>query len=388
MIESLVLSLTAIFLLIMISPTIAEKIRLPVIVTELIFGIILGKSLLDIVPSSSVMDFLAHFGLIYLMFLVGLEVRFEKLRQHFPKIAILSSFSFIVPFLTGFLLSPHVNVHPLLLGTIFSTTSLGIILPLTKEINCSEEFSHILLASVAIVDVISIFMLAFALSLIEGSIGAYFAYSFLAILSLFLIPLTLRMFKGSQVQVKMEQWILEKTHFESGVRATFALIVLLVAVSGQLGFHAIIGAFIAGLIIAELIPKASLLEEKLASFGYGFFTPLFFILMGAKVDIPTLISNITNINHLTLIVTSGILSKIIGVSIASLIAGFKAKESITLGLLHSARVSLIIAAAEISHELGLIDINMFSTLVILAIISSTLGPTIGKHIIRPKPDKI
>jgi len=372
----------------MISPTIAGKIKIPVIVTELIFGIILGKSLLDIVPSSSVMDFLAHFGLIYLMFLVGLEIRFENLQWHFPKIIIISSFSFIVPFLTGFLLSPHVNVHPLLLGTIFSTTSLGIILPLTKEISYSEEFNYILLASVAIVDVISIFMLAFALSLIEGSIGAYFAYSFLAILSLFLIPLALRVFKGSQIQVKMEQWILEKTHFESGVRATFALIVLLVAVSGQLGFHAIIGAFIAGLIIAELIPKASLLEEKLASFGYGFFIPLFFILMGAKVDIPTLISNITNINHLTLIVASGILSKIIGVSIASLIAGFKAKESITLGLLHSARVSLIIAAAEISHELGLIDINMFSTLVILAIISSTLGPTIGKHIIRPKPDKV
>lgn len=380
-IEMLIISLVIVFLLIILSPVLSNKIRLPVIVIELIFGIIIGKSLLNIVPMHPVIDFLSSFGLIYLMFLVGLEINLSEIKECLSKTLSIALLSIMVPFLSGITISSHVNTQPLILGTIFTTTSLGIILPLTRELKYKAIFNQILLASVAIVDVISIFLLAFSLSIIQGSIEASFFYSLLAILVLFLIPTLINRVCGGHLRKRIVDWMGRDHHFELGVRLAFGLIVTLAAVSYKLGFHSIIGAFIAGLIISEIIPEASLLEKKLESFGYGFFIPLFFIIMGAKANIPLLFSNITNINLFIIIIVIALISKIFGVFLASRSVGFDLRESISLGLFHSARVSLIIAAAEIGINMGLIDENLFSTFIILAVISALFGPSIGKYLL-------
>lgn len=381
-VEILILSLVIVFILIIISPILSNKIRLPVIVIEIIFGIFIGRSLLNIVPNNPVIDFLSAFGLIYLMFLVGLEINIKEIRRFFAKTLSVASFSILIPFISGLSLSSFIKTQPLLLGTIFTTTSLGIILPLTRELEYKREFSQVLLISVAIVDIISIFLLAFVLSIIAGSIEASFIYSLLAVLVLFLIPSILNKMKSGAIRNKIERWICQEHHFEIGVRVSFALIVILAAISYQLGFHAIIGAFIAGLIISELIPKeVSLLKRKLSSFGYGFFIPLFFIIVGSKVNLPLLFLNINNVASLIAIIIIAIISKIIGVFLASRSLGYDYTESLSLGLFHSARVSLIIAAAEIGREIGLINENLFSIFIILAIVSALFGPSLGKYLL-------
>ena len=381
---AMILSLMIIFLLIIISPILSNRIRLPVIVVEIIMGIIIGESLLNIIPMNPVLDFLSSFGLIYLMFLVGLEINLREIRGHVIKTLSIAISSILIPFICGFTISYHINVDPLLLGTIFTTTSLGIILPLTRDISYSQEFNHILLVSVAIVDVISIFLLAFSLSIIEGMLEASFMYSLIAILVLFFIPTIINKMKSLGLSQKIENWMLQEHHFEMGVRLAFALIVILATISWHLGFHSIIGAFIAGLIISELLPEASLLKKKLDSFGYGFFIPLFFIIMGSKVNLPLLFSNIVNISNLLIIIIIAIISKVIGVFLASRTVGFSFRESASLGLFHSARVSLIIAAAEIGSDLGLIDESLFSILIILAVMSALIGPSIGKYLLLNK----
>lgn len=378
---TIILSLMIIFLSIIISPIISNRLRLPVVVIEIILGILFGESLLNIISMNPVLDFLSSFGLIYLMFLVGLEINLREVRGYVMKTLTISLFSILIPFICGFAVSFHVDVEPLLLGTIFTTTSLGIILPLTKDINYSREFNHILLVSVAIVDVISIFLLAFSLSIIEGMLEASFIYSLIAILVLFLLPTLINRMRILGLSRGFEEWILQEHHFEMGVRLAFALIVILAAISWHLGFHSIIGAFIAGLIISELLPEASLLRKKLDSFGYGFFIPLFFIIMGSKVNLPLLFSNVANISNLLIITFIAIISKVTGVFLASKTIGFDVKESTSLGLFHSARVSLIIAAAEIGSELGLISESLFSILIILAVVSALVGPSIGKYIL-------
>lgn len=186
------------------------------------------------------------------------------------------------------------------------------------------------------------------------------------------------------VRSKIEKWMLEESHSELGVRFSFALIVLLAVVSEGLGFHAIIGAFIAGLIIAELIPKACLVENKLESFGYGFFIPLFFIFMGAKTDIPSLFSSSGGIQLLIIIIAVGILSKVLGVGFIAKIKGFDWRESLSLGSFHTARLSLIIAAIEVGRKSGLMNENLFSSFMLLAITSAILGPSLGRHILAKK----
>ena len=106
--------------------------------------------------------------------------------------------------------------------------------------------------------------------------------------------------------------------------------------------------------------------------------------MGAKVDLPVLFSNINNIKILFLIIVLGILAKVFGVGIVSSLKGFKLRESLALGLFHSARLSLIIAAVEIGNRIGLININLFSMFILFAMTSALFGPSIGKYILKNK----
>ena len=372
-------SLLIIFIAITIIPGIAKRIGIPVIVGEIVFGIIVGKSALDIVPENSLFDFFSSFGLVFLMFLAGLEIDLDKIKRSLLRTIVIAAFSISVPFLAGYYLAPYAGVNPYLLGTIFSTTSLGIILPLVRELKGRPTLRSVLLGSVVLVDIISMFILAFSLTIIEGPITSSFYYSLALIIVLFFLPVIFS--KVSRIRKKIDDWLSSESLFEKEVRITFALILILGAVSEQLGFHAIIGAFIAGLIISETTTTAPMLQKKLEGIGYGFFVPLFFIIVGAKVDLPGIFSNLTNVTLLLVIIVSAIGAKVIGVAVVSRISGFNTCQSLAMGLFHAARLSLIIAAVEIVSDMGLIDANLYSTFILMAVVSAVAGPAVGKAIL-------
>lgn len=383
--DSLMLSLIIVFLGITLIPMIPKRFGIPVIVAELIFGILIGKSLFNIIPAHSIINFFSYFGLAYLMFLVGLEIDLIMIRKYISQTVLIVLFSIGIPFVTGMMLANAVNVHPLLLGTVFSTTSLGLVLPLVKEVRYHKRFLQILLGSVLVIDMVSMFLLAFSLTIIQDELGASFFYSFLVVLLLFVIPWIINKW---DIRKRISTWVEKKAHFDMELRFAFALIVILATVSEELGFHSIIGAFIAGLIISELTPTPSVLEEKLEGFGYGFFIPLFFIFVGARVDIPALFSSVSTIDVLVLVLVAALASKAVGVGVIAKIRGFNLHESVAMGFFHAARLSLIIATAEIGNRTGLIGDNAFSMLVIVAIVTSLIGPFVGKFMLSLKMRKI
>jgi len=377
--ESLAVTLVIVFAGVVVLPPLARRARIPVIVAELLFGMLIGDSLFGLIPEHPVIEFFSAFGLVYLMFLAGLETDFGRMRWPvFKKVIVIVLVSVSVPFLSGVLLAFWVGIHPLLLGTLFCTTSLGLVLPLLKDIKFSKRIAQLLLTSVVLVDIISLFLLAFVLATIQGSLEIRFLYSFVAVLVLFFLPWLINKRK---LRKKIVARLFKKSYFDLEMRVAFALIFLLAAVSSQLGFHSIVGAFIAGLLISEILPKATLEEEKLQSFGYGFFVPLFFIFTGAKVDLPAVFSSVHGIAVLLAIIAVGMFSKAIGVAVAAKFSGLDLRKSTAFGLFHTARLSLIVAAADISIRLGLIDENLFATLIILAIVSATVAPALGKYIL-------
>ncbi len=377
--EPTTLVLIIILLAITIAPVISRYTHLPVIVVELIIGIIIGKSFLDMIPSNTLFDFFSSFGLIFLMFLAGLEMDFARIRESFTRTVIIAVFSISVPFFSGYFVAQYLGINPLILGAVISTTSLGLILPITKELKHHKELSTVLFGSVILIDILSIFILTFSIVYIRGDFGITFYYSILLLLVLFILPIILN---RSRVRERIAKWLGERSRFAIMVRLSFALLVILAAVSEELGFHSIVGAFIAGLIISEITPEACQLEEKLESFGYGFFIPFFFILVGSRIDIPSLFTSLANIRMLFIILGIALFSKFISVTLASKAVNFNWKESISMGFFHTARLSLIIAVAEIGRELGLVDDDLFSSFMIIAIISAIIGPVIGKYILK------
>jgi len=382
----LALTLVIVFAGVVLLPPLARRAGIPVIVAEILFGIIIGKTLFDLVPDDPIIDFFSSFGLVYLMFLAGLETDLGKMRwKNLRKALAIGLVSITVPFLAGYFIAPWVGVHPLLLGTILCTTSLGLILPMLKELNLSPQLSRLLLASVILVDILSLFLLAFALATIQGQLEFRFFYSLIGIVILFFVPWIIN---KRRLRRKITSKLFRKSYFEMEMRVAFALIFLLGAVSLQLGFHSIIGAFIAGLLISEILPRATLESEKLQSFGYSFFVPLFFIFTGAKVNLVAVFTNMSNITVLLVIIAVGMLAKVVSVAVATRLSGVKStRRSIAFGLFHTARLSLILAAADISIRLGLIGERLFSIFVILAVVTSTVAPALGKFILGKKAEK-
>ena len=377
--EQTTLVLIIILVTITVAPIISRFTHLPVIVIELIIGIILGKSLLNLIPSNSLFDFFSSFGLIFIMFLAGLEMNFSRIRKSFFRTAVIAVFSISVPFFSGYFIASYLGIHPLILGAVLSTTSLGLILPICREINYHKDLSVILFGSVILIDIMSIFILTFSIVYIRGNFNNTFYYSMVALVVLFVLPLILN---KTRVKKRIASLIERRSSFVIMVRFSFALLVLLAAVSEELGFHSIIGAFIAGLIISEITPKACQLEDKLESFGYGFFIPFFFILVGSRIDIPSLFNSLENIKVLLIIAAVAIFSKFISVTLVSRAVKFGWSESLAMGFFHTARLSLIIAVAEIGRELELVDDNLFSSFMLVAIITAIIGPVAGKYILK------
>jgi CPA2 family monovalent cation:H+ antiporter-2 len=384
--DSLALTLVIVFAGVVLLPPLARRAGIPVIVAEILFGIIIGKSLFNLVPDDPTIDFFSTFGLVYLMFLAGLETELGKMRwKDIRKALAIGLVSVAVPFAAGYFIAPWVGVHPLLLGTILCTTSLGLILPMLRELNLPTRLSRLLLASVVLVDILSLFLLAFALATIQGHLELRFLYSLIGIVILFLVPWVIN---RRRLRRKITSKLFRKSYFEMEMRVAFALIFLLGAVSLQLGFHSIIGAFIAGLLISEILPRRTLESEKLQSFGYSFFVPLFFIFTGAKVNLVAVFANMDNVIVLLVIIAVGMLAKVVSVAVATRLSGVKSmRRSLAFGLFHTARLSLILAAADISIRLGLIGERLFSIFVILAVVTSTVAPALGKYVQREKAVK-
>ena len=370
---------------IFLSPLFSHKLGIPVVVIEVVIGIIIGRSFLNIIPPDPWLQFFSYFGLIYLLFLAGLEINFGEIREKLLPVVSVALSSLFIPFLLGYLTAlTIVEVNPLFLGVILSTTSLGVVLPLSKEIRRHETFTHLLLGSVVLVDVFSMFLLAASIQLILGRPFELFIYSTFFILLLFTLPVFFNRFELGR---KVRSCCGGPSYFHFEVRFCFALIAGLALLAEVIGFHAIIGAFIAGLAISELTWRGSELEQNLISFGYGFFIPLFFIMVGVNTNLPLLLGSIKNLLVLLVITLVGIFGKVFGIFPLSKIFGLSFREGVSLGFIESARLSLILAGAEIGRSLGIIDEAIFSTLVIFSIISVLVGPSVGKFLLKEKGEK-
>ncbi len=370
-------SLITVFIVITIVPVVARRLRIPTIVLEIIAGVIVGRSVLDIIPEHSLIEFFSTFGLVYLLFLVGLEINVSEIGQHLRRTISIAAISLAVPFLAGLIISPLVDIHPLLLGTIFSTSSVGIILPLTRSERISRRLKDVLIPSLILVEGISIFLLSFSINFIRGDLQASFIASLLGLLLLFIIPWLLRRYR---VREYINTRFADKGFFDLEIRLSFALILILGAIAQQLGFEGILGAFLAGLIMTELTNDKQL-GQKLSSFGYGFFIPLFFVFTGARIDLGMLFQSAEGIWALSLLIIVGMGANIIGVAIVGLWQRIRTGEAWALGLFHATLTSLTIAAADIASREHLITEQQFSMFVVLAITTAIIGPTIGRLIL-------
>ena len=377
MVEELI-SLGAVFLAVLIAPVISKRTGLPVIVLEVSLGILLGKSFLDVIVYESWLDFLADFGLIYLLFLVGIEV---GVRRPSSRGLLMAAFSLVPSFALGYLTGHAIGVDPFLLGTLLCTTSIGAVAPVLRETPINRALRRFILESLLVVDAFSMVLLAVALGVGAGTPPYMLVLSILLAFSMFLIPIA---FKKFRIGRRIAEWSKDKTHLEYEVRMCIALVVFFALIFELFGFHGMLGAFLAGLIVSEITERGSALEKRLVSFGYGFFIPIFFIVVGAAANVWVLVE-LESLLLLLLFVVVAFSGKVLGMVIAGKLLGYAGKVSAAIGVLHATTLTIILAGAKVGLEMNLLSEVVYSAILVFALITVPVSYT---HLTLPTTERV
>jgi Kef-type K+ transport system membrane component KefB/Trk K+ transport system NAD-binding subunit len=395
------LTLLLITVLALVVPVLANRLRgiqIPIVVGEIIAGMIIGRSGLNLVQASATLDFLAEFGFAFLMFLSGLEVDFsllsfraeegaeERLWQRPLSIAVMM---FVGTLVIAFAISMGLQragmvQSPLLMGLILSTTSLGVVVPVLKEKEIlGGRYGQAILVSASISDFVTLMLLTVVIALNRRGLT----------LDLLLIPALLAIFTilaRFSRRLSANAWLirilddLSSATAQLRVRGAFALMVGWVVLAQALGVELILGAFLAGAIAGLLDQNADAsAQEKLDAIGYGFFIPIFFIMVGADFDLTTLLSSSRAMLLVPILLGAGYLVKVVPGALMRF--AFDWKRSLAGGALLSSRLSLVIAASAIALDIGAISEEVNASTVLLAVVTCTLSPMIFNRLI-PKPE--
>ncbi|APH05899.1 monovalent cation:proton antiporter family protein [Bacillus weihaiensis] len=386
-----VTSLVIVILAAFLTPILLHRLKMnfmPVVVAEIIIGLIIGKSGFDVVHQDMWLETLSMLGFIFLMFLSGLEIDFsafaggkkkEKLPsgKDAPNTFVVSLIIFIGIFALSLLLS-YIFVwvgfidNAFLMTLIISTISLGVVVPTLKDAQIMKSnIGQTILLVAVIADLVTMVLLAVFASIYDGGDNNTWL-----LLVLFGAGIGLY-FLGKSFKNRSFIETMSKGTIQIGTRAVFTLIILLVAISETIGAENILGAFLAGVLVSLLSPNKEMVQ-KLDSFGYGFLIPIFFVMVGVELDIWALFKDPNILLLIPLLFIALLVSKI--VPVLYLKRWYDWKTTLASGFLLTSTLSLVIAAATIGERMEIITSEMSGALILVAIITCIVTPIFFKKL--------
>ena len=359
-------------------PILSGRIGVPAVVGEIICGILLGALGLSVEGEGQIIiDFLASFGLIFLMFLVGMEIDFSIIETRGPKSFIIGFFIFLFTIAISVYLTSRLGYFDsryqdrIFSALLLSSSAVGLTVPTIKELGMLKtDYGQTILVSAFIADFATVLLITvYTLYLQKGLTMEMLMIALVFIL--FFAVYQLGKLAIWHYPERLSAWFKSDQPSEIGVRASFALLLVFVALSEIANVEAVLGAFLAGVMLSLLFRGGTILEQKLYGIGYGFLIPIFFINVGMQFDMGALAKG--GIYLIPALISVALAVKIVPSFL--LIVWYSVRESIAAGILLSSRLSLIIAMAAIGLELHLIDKAMESAIILLALITSIMCPT-------------
>ncbi|WP_145350189.1 monovalent cation:proton antiporter family protein [Staphylococcus capitis] len=393
---SLVIVVVAAFL----TPIIVNRLNinfLPVVVAEILMGIVIGHSFLNIVERDSVLNILSTLGFIFLMFLSGLEIDFKAFKKdsrsrqgknkqeknlpsHLNLALTVFGFIMLISIILAYAFKWLGLVDDVLLMVIIiSTISLGVVVPTLKEMNIMRTtIGQFILLVAVLADLVTMLLLT-VYGAINGHGGSTIWLTGILIVFTIIFYILGGVFKRMSFLQKLKDGTTQ-----IGIRAVFALIILLVALAEGVGAEYILGAFLAGVVVSLLNPDEEMVE-KLDSFGYGFFIPIFFIMVGVDLNIPSLIKEPSLLLIIPVLIIAFVVSKLIPVLFIK--RWFDTKTTIASAFLLTSTLSLVIAAAKIAEQLKTISAETSGILILSAVITCVFVPIVFKKLF-PIPNEV
>ena len=362
--------------------------RVPVVVGEIVAGVIIGHSGLNLVGANPTLIVMSDIGLAFLMFLAGMEIDFAKLfpprEKDEPRSGPnLPGFAFIVYLLTlglaipgGFILTElGLEGDPYLLAFVLSATSLGVLLPVLKERGLLQQTSgQLVFLTALLADFVTVLLLTvYIITLDRGLDPEIFSLGLLFVAFFVAYRFGARFTRIPGVRNLVEE--LSQATVQLKVRGAIAILMAFVVLAEFLGAELILGAFLAGMVISLIKnPQDDDLVHKLEAFGFGFFIPVFFIMVGVELDLKALFESPASLALLPVLLIVALVVKIVPSLLFRRVLSWQ--ETFAGALLLNTHLSLEIAVAVIGLRLGLLSPASNAAIIVFAILTVFLMPVL------------
>lgn len=357
--------------IILLAPILLRKLRIPSIIGLILAGMAIGDHGFNLIAKGSI-DLFGKAGLLYIMFLAGLELDMADFRKNRYKSIVFGFFTFIIPLGLGFVLCYyllHFNLMAsLLVSSMFSTHTL-VAYPLASRMGITKnEAVTIAVGGTMITDTAVLLILAVITGAVEGQLNQGFWLKLTVSFLLF----SLAVLWGFPF---IGRWFFKKIKDDqtSHFIFVFAMVFLAAFLAEIAGVEGIIGAFLAGLALNQLIPHTSTLMNRISFAGNALFIPFFLISVGMLVDLRVLLKGYEALFIAGVLTAMAISTKWLAAFFTQKIFRYTSTQRNIIFGLSTSHAAATIAIILIGYNIKIVDENVLNGTIILILITCMVG---------------
>ncbi|AKG20708.1 cation:proton antiporter domain-containing protein [Calothrix sp. 336/3] len=376
--HSPIITFTLLILVILTIPPIFEKFKLPGLIGLLLAGVVLGESGLKLLNSDSeTIKLLSDIGKIYLMFVAGLEIDLEQFRKTKNRSLVFGFLTFIIPLIAGIIVGRLFNFSwnsAVLIGSLLASHTLLAYPIISRMGMVTNEAVTVTIGATIFTDTGALLVLAICVGIHGGDFTVVSLIKLLAGLAVY----SLLILWGFDWAGKE---FFRRSGDEQGNQFLFILLALFLASVGAqiIGVEKIVGAFLAGLAVNDVLGR-SVVKEKVEFVGSVLFIPCFFVDMGLLINIPAFIKTLSSIWLTLAIVVALIGSKFLAALIAKFLYRYNTPELLTMWSLSLPQVAATLAATLVAYQTlnsggeRLINEGVLNSVIVLMLVTAIIGP--------------
>ena len=374
--ESFLVVVTVAALAALLAGLLAGRLPLPVVVVEIVLGILVGPDLLDLARPDAFISFFSNLGLGMLFFFAGYEIDFERIRGSPLKLAV---FGWLLSLVLAYSLGGLLELSGLVLSLVFTgsamaTTAIGTLIPILGDAGeMRTRFGTYLLAAGAAGEFGPILLVTLVFSTKSALTNTLILGAFVLVAVVAALLAVRGVGRG---------WdMLERTLETSGqlaIRVAVVIIFALAALAATLGLDLLLGGFVAGVIVRIALKgrEVRLFESKLTAVGYGFFIPFFFVVSGIEFNLNAFVDDPVNLLKLPLFLALFLIVR--GVPAMLLYRRqLERPDRVALAVFSATQLPMVVAITTLAVKEGHMRSATAAALVGAAILSTTIFPILG-----------
>jgi len=375
----LILALT--LLIILFAPLILKRFRIPGIIGLIIAGVLIGPNTLHIIEKSTSFELFSKTGLLYIMFLAGLEIDMQEYKQNRAKSLVFGAFTFFIPIFIGYLVCIHLfgfTLWPaLLLASMFSTHTL-LSYPIVSNMGIVKNRAvQVSFGGTIITDSAVLILLGVITNVVGGEINSMFWFRLV-------ISLGLLCFSVLYLLPKVSRWFFRNLEGQGSSQYIYVLATVFISgfFSELAGVEPIIGAFLAGLALNRVIPHNSVLMNRIIFIGNTLFIPFFLISAGMLVDFRVFFTGTGALIFAGILSLTALVTKWLAAQATGLVYKYTKYEKRVMFGLSASHAAATLAVIKVGYDIGLFDQNVINGTIILILISCMVSSFVTERAAR------